>query len=276
MMEPIRFYKMSGCGNDFVIIDNRTPVVDDENLTQFIQKVCCRKMSVGADGLILIENSGIADFKWRFYNSDGSVAEMCGNGARCAARFAREHNIAKDRMAFETRAGLIEAEIDGERVRIKMTAPSSVETDVTLTIGGETLAMSSINTGVPHAVLFVQSVHDMDIMAPSREIRFHDRFAPAGTNVNFLCINNDGVMDIRTYERGVEDETLACGTGAVAGAIVAAQAFGKGAPIRLRTKSGGLLDVYFTKKGGVFSDVYLEGDARIIYVAELKKDAWKW
>ena len=275
-MKPLPFYKMSGCGNDFIIIDNREQIVDEKNLTDFIQKVCRRKMSVGADGLILIEKSPTVDFKWRFFNSDGSIAEMCGNGARCAARFAMLHSIAKDRMNFETVAGVIEAAITDDRVKIKMTDPSDIEEEVRLTINGEALTMSTVNTGVPHAVMVVRDIHLKDIMSPSREIRYHDRFFPAGTNVNYLSINDDGIIDIRTYERGVEDETLACGTGVVAGAIVTAKNTGKESPICLRTKSGGLLNVYFKEKDGKFSDVFLEGDARIIYTAELQQDAWQY
>ena len=267
---------MSGCGNDFIIIDNREKIVDESHLIDFIQKVCRRKMSVGADGLILIEPSETVDFKWRFFNSDGSVAEMCGNGARCAARFAVLHNIARDQMKFETLAGVIEAVVIKDRVKIKMTDPSDIEEDIRLTISGEVLAMSTVNTGVPHVVIFVGDIHARDIMSPAREIRYHDRFSPSGTNVNYLCINDDGAIDIRTYERGVEDETLACGTGVVAGAIVTAKNTGQASPICLRTKSGGVLDVYFKEKNGKFSDVYLEGDARVIYVAELYEDAWRY
>jgi diaminopimelate epimerase len=267
---------MSGCGNDFIFIDNRKNIVDVDNIPDLVKKVCRRRMSVGADGLMLIENSKNADFKWRFYNSDGSLAEMCGNGARCAARFARENGIAGEKMSFETDAGVIHAEVLGDRVRIRMTDPSEIQEDIILKTGEVAVAMSFVNTGVPHVVIFNQDIHGLDIIPVSREIRFHERFAPAGTNVNFVGFRDDGAIDIRTYERGVEDETLACGTGAVAGAMVVSRKTGRKPPLSLRTKSGGMLTVYFILKGNGFSDVFLEGDARIIYTGILGKDAWQY
>jgi diaminopimelate epimerase len=275
-MKPIKFFKMSGCGNDFIFIDNRKNAVDVDNISDFVKKICRRRMSVGADGLMLIENSRTADFKWRFFNSDGSLAEMCGNGARCAARFACENGIAGQTMSFETEAGIICAEASGERVRIKMTNPSEVEGDITLGVGEAPVEMSFVNTGVPHVVIFKEDVHGLDIIPVSREIRFHKRFAPSGTNVNFVGFRDDGVIDIRTYERGVEDETLACGTGAVAGAIVLSLKTGQKSPLSLKTKSGGMLTIYFSQQEGRFTDVFLEGDARIIYTGELNKDAWEY
>lgn len=267
-MSPIIFYKFSGTGNDFIIIDNRNRMVGEKNLPDFVAKVCRRKISVGADGMILIENSDIADFRWRFFNSDGSTAEMCGNGARCAARFAYMNGIAGTEMSFETLAGIISAEIIGDQVKIKMTDPGEIH-DHVLELENGSLKVSSINTGVPHAVIFTQEIRSAPVLGQGREVRFHKAFAPSGTNVNFVSRQSDGSIVNRTYERGVEDETLACGTGCVAAALVTARQTGTLSPIRVLTGSGGYLTIHYEEKKGFFRNVYLEGDARIIYKGEL-------
>ena len=274
-MKKIEFYKMSGSGNDFIIIDNRSNIVDESDLSNFIVNVCRRKMSVGADGVILVENTDNADFKWRFFNSDGSVAEMCGNGARCVARFAYLNNIAGSNMSFETLAGLVNAEVIEERVKVKMTDPFDLETDVTIDLKNGLTSIYSINTGVPHVVMVKNSIDDIDIVKIGREIRYHDRFSPAGTNVNFVCHIKDNTIAIRSYERGVEDETLACGTGAAASAIVMAHKMKLDSPLSVLTRSGEYLNIFFKEKEGQYYDIYLEGDARIIYKAQFLEDAWK-
>jgi diaminopimelate epimerase len=274
-MEKIEFYKMSGSGNDFIIVDNRDRIVDETDLLNFIVKVCRRKMSVGADGFILVENTEGADFKWRFFNSDGSVAEMCGNGARCVARFAYLNGIAGSEMSFETGAGIVEAQVAGESVKIKMTDPSDLKTDYILELKDRSISVSSINTGVPHVVIVTDTLDDVEVVKMGREIRFHDMFAPAGTNVNFICPIKDDTIGVRTYERGVEDETLACGTGSVAGALIMARKMKIDAPIHVLTRSGVNLKIYYKEKDATYQDIYLEGDARVIYRAKLFDDAWK-
>jgi diaminopimelate epimerase len=274
-MENIDFYKMSGSGNDFIIIDNRKRIVDEAGMMNFVANVCRRKMSVGADGLILIENADAVDFKWRFFNSDGSVAEMCGNGARCAARFAYMKGIAGTEMSFETEAGIIHAKVAKDQVKIKMPDPADLKTDYALELKNSTLSVSSVNTGVPHVVVEADNIDDIEVVKLGREIRFHDVFDPAGTNVNFVCLQNDDIVAIRTYERGVEDETLACGTGAIACAIVISYKKKIKSPVKVMTRSGGYLYIYYKVKQGRFYDIFLEGDARIIYKAQLWEDAWK-
>ena len=273
-MDRIPFIKMSGSGNDFIIIDNRKPLIDEEVLSRFIVNVCRRKMSAGADGLILIEPSESADFRWRFYNSDGSRAEMCGNGARCAARYAQINGIADNKVTFQTDVGLVAAEIIGDRVKVKMTDPSAVNQELNVELKSGRQTMATVNTGVPHAVLVENDLNMIDVRGLGHEIRFHNDFAPAGTNVNFITNLADDTISIRTYERGVEDETLACGTGAVAGALVTAERLGLGGPIHVKTRSGITLTVHFSLLDGVFRDVYLEGDARIIYSGEMWSEAW--
>ncbi|MBU4344482.1 MAG: diaminopimelate epimerase [Desulfobacteraceae bacterium] len=275
-MRHIEFYKASGSGNDFIIIDNRDKVVDEKNLKTFIEKICRRKMSVGADGFILIEESDSVDFRWRFFNADGNPAEMCGNGARCVARFAYLNRIAGSEMSFETDAGIVSAKVSKDMVKINMPELSELKTDYLLDLENGDLTINSINTGVPHVVIVMDSIDNVDVVKLGSEIRFHDIFAPAGTNVNFICQNKDDTISIRTYERGVEDETLACGTGAVAGAVVTSFKFGIKSPIKVITKSGESLYIYFKENQGEFSDVYLEGDARIIYTGELHEDAWQF
>lgn len=275
-MTPIPFTKMSGSGNDFIVIDNRQGIVPEGNLTQFARRICRRRMSAGADGLILVEKSDKVDFKWNFFNSDGSAAEMCGNGARCVARFAYMNGIAGAQMGFETVAGTIRAQVLDERVRIRMTDPCDPVMDAEIEVDGQMVAYSGINTGVPHVVIRVEDIETADVVGLGRYIRRHPSFSPAGTNVNFMARLGDGAWAVRTYERGVEDETLACGTGIVASALALSMQEGTPAPITLKTRSGSLLKVYFTAVGERFSDVFLEGDARLIYQGELMADAWQY
>jgi len=275
-MKNISFYKMSGSGNDFIVIDNRSRIIDDTELPTLIRHACRRKLSVGADGLILIEPSDTADFRWRFFNSDGSRAEMCGNGARCAARFAVINGIAGESLSFETDAGLVTGQVKGSRVKVKMPDPVDLRLDDSISLANGLLTVSSINTGVPHAVIMADAIADINVFNVGREIRNHKAFAPAGTNVNFICRQNRGHLAIRTYERGVEDETLACGTGSIASALIASCKLDWDSPIDLTTRSGELLRIHFNKNGNVFDNVYLEGDVRIIYTAQLDEEAWKY
>jgi len=275
-LKAIPFYKMSGSGNDFIIIDNRKDRLANQDLPEFIARVCRRAMSVGADGLILVENSGTADFRWRFFNSDGSVAEMCGNGARCVARFAYLTHIAGSRMRFETDAGPISATIEGLRVSLKMTDPEDLEIDYDLPVESGMVQVGSVNTGVPHVVMTVEDLETVDVVGLGREIRNHDFYSPAGTNVNFISPISPGLLALRTYERGVEDETLACGTGAVAAALVTASKKGWDSPVSIQVRSGGILNIHFKSEGDRYLDVHLEGDARVIYRGELEEEAWNW
>ncbi len=272
-MTAIEFYKMSGSGNDFILIDNRDGQLPPVPRDRFAAAICRRRLSVGADGLIIIENAGQADFKWHFLNADGSEADMCGNGARCAARFAHLNGIARPRMTFDTRAGRISAEIRGDHVKIRMTDPSGGVTPETIRVAGRMETVFCINTGVPHAVLVVDDIDAVDIDTVGPLIRYHEKFAPAGTNANFIQRLSDGTVAIRTYERGVEAETLACGTGAVAGAIVAAGQFDLPPRLTLKVRSGLPLKISFAEAAGRFNDVYLEGDARVIYRARLDAEA---
>ncbi len=269
----VPFTKMSGSGNDFILIDNRGGRIGEEASAAFTIAVCRRRLSVGADGVIFIENARGVDFRWRFYNSDGSLAEMCGNGARCAARFAWLKGIAGRMSRFETAAGIISTRVVGERVRVKLTEPRNIVRDLRVETGAGTFVVDSLDTGVPHVVFWCENVDSVDVATIGREIRYHERFAPSGTNVNFVTRRPDGRLDIRTYERGVEDETLACGTGAVAAALSAHMRGEAQAPVTLVPRGGAALTVFFEAHADVFREVLLEGDARVIYEGVLTPEA---
>lgn len=271
---PISITKMSGAGNDFIIIDHRAGFIPEPYQPQFAQLVCRHSFSVGADGLILIEDSATEDFEWRFYNKDGSVAEMCGNGARCAARFAWRRGIAGRKMRFATLAGVIAAELIGEQehVRIGMTEPFDYRDSMLIHLGESEKEVFFVNTGVPHAVVFVDS-DNTPVEKWGRTLRYHEQFEPAGTNANFVKIIEDGQLLVRTYERGVEAETMACGTGVVAAAIVAARQGLAESPVDVTTSGGEQLVVQFRLEDTGVLDVHLQGPARIIYEADLSAEA---
>lgn len=271
----IPFTKMSGSGNDFILIDHREPLLKEDRVREFVRKVCRRRVSVGADGLILIEGSKKADFKWRFYNADGSEAEMCGNGGRCAARFAYMKGIAGPSLKFETLAGILSARVNGKKVNLEMTRPFGLKLDQTISIDGVEQIFSSINTGVPHAIIFVEDLEGMDIVRIGRAIRHHPFFAPGGTNADFVRVAKGSQLSIRTYERGVEDETLACGTGAVASALIAAFKGLVRSPVAIETKGGEILTVSFEIEAKEVKKVFFEGDVHIIYEAEMSEEAYQ-
>ena len=268
-MKMIPFTKMSAAGNDFIMIDNRVSAVDAVRGGEIARSICRRKLSVGADGLILIEDSQRADFKWRFFNADGSEAEMCGNGGRCAARFAHRAGIAPASLSFETLAGIIKAEVGRKRVKLELPPASHPVLGIPLAIEDTTYSVNSITVGVPHAVLFVNDLEGCPVATLGRKIRFHDRFKPAGTNADFVSIKDGSTIAIRTYERGVEDETLACGTGSVASALIAGLTRDMASPLSVVTRGGEILTVHFTLKQEAPADLFLEGGADFIYEGQL-------
>ena len=269
----VEFYKMSGSGNDFILIDNRDGSLVLSDPVRFVRILCERKGSVGADGVILIGNSPRADFRWRFFNADGSEAEMCGNGGRCAARFAFLMGIAPERMTFETLAGIIDAEVKGPWVKLRLTDPKGLSYVDRLSTSVGDFSLYTIDTGVPHAVCFVEELDSFDVLTAGRAIRFHDYFQPAGTNADFVKILDTHSLKIRTYERGVEDETLACGTGSVAAALVAAHKKLVLPPVEVLVRSGEKLKIYFEEKEGFFRNVYLEGSTKVVYQGKLWEEA---
>jgi len=269
-MSRITFLKMSGSGNDFIVVDNRRGKVAPADGAALAKTLCARRVSVGADGLILIQDSNRADFAWRFYNADGSEAAMCGNGGRCAARFAFLKGIAGEKMSFETGAGLIRAEIREESVKLQLPEPYGYRDRVGLKTGRENIDAAFLIVGVPHAVVAVENLAKAAVGKIGRAVRLHKEFAPEGTNVNFFSIDGPRSLSIRTYERGVEGETLACGTGSVATALTAAAAGLIRGPVKVATRGGEVLTVHFRRRGSAFRDVYLEGAASIVYEGKVE------
>jgi diaminopimelate epimerase len=263
----IPFSKLNGSGNDFILIDNRRGIVSSEGLPSLARTLCRRRFSVGADGLIAIEDTEKADFRWQFFNADGSSAEMCGNGGRCAARFAVEKGIAGPELSFETLAGRIRAVVAGKRVKLEMVLPTDLRLPMEIPLASGTRQGGSINTGVPHVVLAEEDLEAVDVRGLGREIRNHALFSPAGTNVNFVRRTGEAEIEVRTYERGVEDETQACGTGVVASVLIGACWWGLPSPVAARTTGGEILTVYFSGQGERFEEVFLEGETLWVYDA---------
>jgi diaminopimelate epimerase len=285
--QPISFMKLSGSGNDFILIDNRDRAVDPKRAGALSAKVCTHRMSVGGDGLILIERSRRADFRWRLFNADGSEAEFSGNGARCAARFAYLKRIAPKQMRFETLAGVIEAEMAPrsvkrgatpifDRVKVRFPDPKGLRLNLRVALDGTEREAHFLDTGVPHCVYLVDDPDQVDVVGIGRSTRHHSLFQPAGANVNFISVLDPHQIRIRTYERGVEDETLACGTGSIASALIASLVGKAESPVTLIPQSGLNLMVHFQSDGKSFTDVYLQGDARAVYEGKILPDAWTY
>ena len=264
-MARLSFWKMSGSGNDFILIDNRRGIVAAGAGPDLARRLCARGFSVGADGLILIERSREADFAWRFFNADGSEAAMCGNGGRCAARYAFLRKIAPARLRFATGAGIIRAEVRGDRVKLQLPLPTGYRERVPAGVAGRALDPGFIVVGVPHAVVHADGLEQVPVAEWGRSLRFDPAFGPAGTNVNFFRLEGPRRLRVRTYERGVEGETMACGTGAVATTLVAADAGLVKSPVTVTTSGGEELTVHFRRRGGVYTEVHLEGKADVVF-----------
>jgi len=265
MNKKLDFTKIVASGNDFVVIENSCQL-SALSCQSLARKICNRKYGVGADGMLVLEKSKIADIKMRIFNPDGSEAQMCGNGARSTALYVKSRKV-----KIETKAGIIASKINGENIGIKLTDPKQIKLNlpIKVKVNNRTLRVNFINTGVPHAVIFVADLDKIDVAGLGRQIRFHKRFAPEGTNVDFVEVTDKNHIKIRTYERGVEGETLACGTGAVASAIITAAKMPDAKvgeyKINVLTKSQETLKVYFNRAGNKFNHVWLEGKARIVY-----------
>ena len=259
------FTKMNGAGNDFVLIDNRARKVALSRAQ--VVRFCDRHRGVGADGVLLLVPSaaGKADWAWEFYNSDGSTGAMCGNGARCFSRFVQKLTGLSRGFTFETEAGVIAASFQGERVTVSLTRPGNLRLNQQVPLSASTETIHSINTGVPHAVLFVPDADRVMVPQIGREIRRHAHFGPEGTNVNFVQRLGPNHIRVRTFERGVEGETLACGTGVAAAALIAARLHGFTSPVKIQVQGGDQLEVSFKDEGSEFADVQLSGPAEFVF-----------
>jgi diaminopimelate epimerase len=279
-MQTINFTKMVAAGNDFVIVCSLS--LPTSALKNLAQKICERKYGIGADGLLTVDKSKIADVRMRIFNADGSEAEMCGNGARCVAFYisrqssflsrqlkikTKTSSLLSRQLKIETKAGIIDARICNSQVRIKLTRPKLIKLDIPLKINNRILKVNFINTGVPHCVVFVEGLEQIDVFSLGRQIRYHRQFAKAGTNVDFIEVVKKNSIRIRTYERGVEDETLACGTGSVAAALIYSLKLSLLGPQRINvlTRSKELLKIYFNKSLASFQDIWLEGNVKMVY-----------
>ncbi|MBU1853837.1 MAG: diaminopimelate epimerase [Candidatus Omnitrophica bacterium] len=265
-MNRLTFVKMVATGNDFVLIDSRNSK-NHRSYPNIARLMCERKIGIGADGLLVLEKSSKADLKMRIFNADGSEAEMCGNGLRCVVLYASN---SKRGMDVETMAGIYHVHVTGEdRVKIKMEEPKNIKTNIPIKVNGRAIKVDYVDTGVPHTVIFVQGLDKIDIGSIGRNVRYHKRFKPRGTNVDFVEVIDDGNIKMRTYERGMEAETLACGTGAVASALITSCILGLStSKLNVHTK-GGILKVHFDNKEGRFKNVYLEGDVRKVFKGEV-------
>jgi diaminopimelate epimerase len=255
----ITFNKYQGAGNDFIIIDNCAGLFNPGD-SKLINKLCDRRYGIGADGLILINESSSFDFEMIYFNSDGFEGTMCGNGGRCAADFAMRHNICGIKMAFKAIDGIHEAESEYGIIRLKMNDVSE-----TMIIAGNYF----INTGSPHYIIFSKDVKAVNVFEEGKMIRWSDDFAPAGTNVNFVEIQENNTIFVRTFERGVEDETLSCGTGVTASAIAAVlSGHFDTKSVNVRTK-GGDLKVEFEIEGTRITNIWLCGPAAFVFEGKI-------
>jgi diaminopimelate epimerase len=262
----IEFLKLTAAGNDFILIDNRENIVPSNQYQNLSKKLCDRKYSIGADGLIFLEKSDYLDFKMRYFNSDGSHAAMCGNGGRSIAKFAYCIGAAKEKMVFETDAGVINAEIIAkERVKLDLYNPTDLRRNLKIDADDIIFDADFINTGVPHTVIFVEDIEKIDVFKYGRIIRFHQMFAPAGSNVNFVKVEGNNTILTRVYERGVEGETLACGTGITASAIISGLKGFVKSPVRIIARGGDELNVSYKYDGQNITNVVLEGPALITF-----------
>ena len=266
----LEFTKMNGAGNDFVLLDNRAGHIT--LTTEQVVRICDRHRGVGADGVMLLvpARTGKADWAWDFFNSDGSMADMCGNGARCFARYVQHATGQNRNFTFETAAGIIAASFNGERVTVNLTKPKDLKLNqsVPLTLGN--VVIHSLNTGVPHAVMFVPDADKAMVLEQGAEIRRHAHFAPRGTNVNFVQVIGKNHIRVRTFERGVEGETLACGTGVSAAAMISSRVHGFTSPVKVQVQGGDQLEVGFREQGGEFEDVRLTGPADFAFTGRIE------
>jgi diaminopimelate epimerase len=267
----IDFWKMHGAGNDFILVDDRNlsfPASD----TKWLAQICKRGRGIGAEGIILLQKSDQQniDFRMRFFNPDGREAEMCGNGARCAARLAYDTGIAtRPVMRIQTIAGIITAKIDGNKISIGMTEPVGWQIGIPLVIDGKELIANFVNTGVPHTVIETQNINSCDVYGIGKAVRFHKHFAPAGTNVNFVKVLSPHELAVRTYERGVEAETPACGTGITASSLIMARLGKVSPPVKVHSAGGDVLEVNFVMKDNEIQNVTLTGPAEYVFCGHI-------
>lgn len=273
-MKKIRFVKMHGAGNDFILVDDRTGAFPaHDNLR--IAALAARRTGIACEGVILVQCSSVADFRMVFFNPDGTEADLCGNGARCVAAFAREIGaVGSDSMTFETRAGLMRAEVlDSGLVCVRMPEPRNRRYNLQVKVKGSVIAGDSLDTGVPHFIVPCESVATVDVAKLGRELRLADDFAPNGTNVDFVQYKSPNIAIMRTYERGVEAESGACGTGAVAAAVAGVETKGLTMPVRVRCTHGCELVIDAEETAGGEKIFTLTGPVKRVFEGEIDLDS---
>lgn len=266
----MNFFKMSGSGNDFVLLDNRDGRLPPE-LSPLVQKLCHRRNGIGADGVLVIERSDRADFRMRYLNAGGGEVAFCGNGGRCIAWFAHSVGAAGEAMTFEAGDGLHRAEVNSRSAKLQMREPRDFDLKFLLDLGDRGYAASFVDTGVPHVVVPVSELENFPVVEIGRKIRYHHRYQPDGTNANFIEVADRHHLKIRTYERGVEDETLACGTGSTAAVVVAARMGLVDPPVECLTRGGEMLTIHFQMNGENISQVFLEGQVHLVFRGEISE-----
>jgi diaminopimelate epimerase len=272
----IQFTKMSGAGNDFVVVDNRNGIISDA--AAFALKVCDRRFGIGADGVLLLENNEQASFTMKYYNADGTNAGMCGNGGRCLAKFAYDMGIpGAEEFTFEAFGYIYHASrLDQNTFELRMKEPFGIKSHQQISLQEKLIIGNYINTGTDHSVVFLDEnaglgpLQITDVFGIGKALRNHAVYQPMGTNVNFVSKLDSNSIEIRTYERGVEDETLACGTGSVASALLSSRQFEMESPINVKVKSGEFLTISFQKSDQGFSDVRLKGSAVVTFTGEIQ------
>lgn len=258
------FSKYSGCGNDFVLINNLAGQFPSQNCN-LIRQLCHRQAGIGADGVILLEKGQKEDFRMRIYNRDGSEAEMCGNGLRCLMKFIQDQGIGSCKCVIETMHRQLQVEMQGDQVVMQMGAPQDICWGLNISVDNAAYTVDFLDTGVPHTLLFVENLDEICVDELGPKFRYHMQFAPRGTNVNFVKLSGPNSIRLRTYERGVEQETLACGTGAAAAAIGAGFRGYMQPPIRVEFKSGDSVEVDYQLQDGRILDVVQAGPAHKIF-----------
>jgi diaminopimelate epimerase len=258
------FSKYQGAGNDFILVDDRAGSFPAQQV-KFIEKLCNRRFGIGADGLILLQSSNCARFRMRIFNADGREVSMCGNGIRCLVQYIRSLGFKEDEFLIETMHATIPCSIHGDKVRVLLGKPHVLHWGVQIEEGNEQHEAFVVNTGVPHAVIFVEELEFYPVEEIGRRIRHHPLFAPNGVNVNFAKMVADGTLRMRTYERGVESETLACGTGAAAVALAAAQKWQLSNPIRVISSAKEYLEVCIQDALSGGKEIEMLGGAMFVF-----------
>lgn len=267
-LEGLSFIKVSGGGNDFILIDNRNQDVNTSELVRVIPVICKRGLSVGADGVILLTEAEDADFNWCYFNSDGSSAAFCVNGLLSAVRASNFRNHRKKTFTFNTPAGRVRSEIKDKKIKLFLPEPSAIRLNQELTLDDRNLNCHYINSGVPHAVIFHDSIEEIPVVEIGSQVRNHKLFYPEGVNVDFVQHTGESELSIRTFERGVERETLSCGTGAFASAIIAVLLRLISSPVKVNTEGGSSFTIDTLNNS-------LEGESRLVYLGEFKEALWR-